>query len=1260
MMDIAGDTDELKVQGYLSRDSHHNKTLQFIYINGRLVLKTRLHKLINNIISRSSISRQKGSPRVPLGGAPGSPARSSERYGMFIINITCPLSVYDITFDPAKTLVEFQDWNGVLGCTQTAVEEVLIKEGLIIKEAAGTVGGDNGPMSTEKMAPDSPEMEEAESETNSAKVGSKIDLGKYGARISTWNANNSRQSVTVRRPQSVGNSQEEEEDMSDVAANTELLCTPSADDGESKSASTPPGQLLAAAAQGIIQDKGSDQESQTPLTKLYQDSSDNGANPESSTTDSDPHSGDTTHKSSFAQGKAWCRTGTKPLPEPMMTDTGVITESSNTGDTDNSVPIERDTDTESPSLSALIGSSPSPDRDTQPAVRDRTFISLEAPSSGQSGIQSIGDTVKMKATDSNNSCKILSSSVTSQHIGLTPLLNLRQKLTSRESAGDTPSSLQSFRQAASQSQPQPSASRQATPDLMQSLRNIQARWRNKRKASETTHDESKNKHLATGKAAANDSASSKVDDDHKITRDHTDKQSDIAKNSDVRIGGDNQTNTPVDSVMDNETTPLKKSENHSPTDVYAGNMKPSTCGDSLLDNDCVKSCDNGNNISRTYNEATLLKDSSGQSTSMCESGDRLEPSTFDITVYDKSSLEQRKRKSERQTETLSSKLSRLSQRCADCCTQKTCPDSDSDIDFKFTPRPMIHHDGTAQDTSSGNLGNFLTTESLVQTAQTTDFTAALSSLGSSQESNKCSQSIKPESASPGELLCSVKRRLQQLYSNSGIFISDISNSNPQFEDLKKADQYPPSGKCYQTSACDKPEIIESNYGNKEVISGNSEKSNDPLEVKSTAINVTTSHLTSKPSLETSVSDSLEEFRQSQFRKTCPPKLPCFKNPWINKSTKHVKNEEKGDDNVVSSSSSTSKLGNTACLEQPSQSRASVNCDQVSDQCDKSTRCDQIGDKCDKSSNYDQVPNLLHNLAVPDSSSEDDAYSVELGSQIWNPMDVLTPFVPKNMNRNVSLITSSASASNSPSPITLNSQGFTASVALSSQHFSPGSSSTQPFDVSKDSSELNDSGIVPDMDLKKPADTNPQKAENCLEAEQDELLTTRNKAIETEFNPQFAMVTDFLMKQPQEGNIELNDLKKAVSPSTFDADSNLSNKNSDLKMANSDSDKTPAESNIKSQSADEKQHSEGKKCSDDLVGSSVVPDVEPEPVKLSEVSSEPTVDSTSDSGPTDVAPSQTSTSKSDDVANKSDDIIFMSSTWICRRDPNTGRWFALFQ
>ncbi|XP_039993919.1 DNA mismatch repair protein Mlh3 isoform X2 [Xiphias gladius] len=123
---------QFEVTGYIGREGHYNNCLQFLYVNDRLLLKTRIHKLLNFLLRRLSSSNQKNdSPDGQFVSRSPKHKRSREQHGVYIINIKCSYSEYDICLEPAKTLIEFKDWDGILLCIEEAVKAFLSRENLV-------------------------------------------------------------------------------------------------------------------------------------------------------------------------------------------------------------------------------------------------------------------------------------------------------------------------------------------------------------------------------------------------------------------------------------------------------------------------------------------------------------------------------------------------------------------------------------------------------------------------------------------------------------------------------------------------------------------------------------------------------------------------------------------------------------------------------------------------------------------------------------------------------------------------------------------------------------------------------------------------------------------------------------------------------------------------------------------------------------------------------------------------------------------------
>ncbi|XP_035757870.1 DNA mismatch repair protein Mlh3-like isoform X1 [Egretta garzetta] len=135
-----------ELSGHISIEGHYNKNMQFLYVNRRLVLKTRLHKLIDFLLRKESvICKAKGVPvSRQTSTSPGRHRCGPELYGIFILNVTCAYSDYDVCLEPAKTLIEFQNWDDVLTCVEEGVKIFLKREHLFIEPCNEDIGEFNG------------------------------------------------------------------------------------------------------------------------------------------------------------------------------------------------------------------------------------------------------------------------------------------------------------------------------------------------------------------------------------------------------------------------------------------------------------------------------------------------------------------------------------------------------------------------------------------------------------------------------------------------------------------------------------------------------------------------------------------------------------------------------------------------------------------------------------------------------------------------------------------------------------------------------------------------------------------------------------------------------------------------------------------------------------------------------------------------------------------------------------------------------------
>ncbi len=116
------------VHGCISTNSHYTKSYQFIYLNKRYIKNTRLHARINHILSSSLLAHKPFKQTSDQNDQ--KHYTNTDSHGVFVLNIECSLNEYDITLEPAKTLVEFKRWDDVLSTIETLVMDFLSQNNL--------------------------------------------------------------------------------------------------------------------------------------------------------------------------------------------------------------------------------------------------------------------------------------------------------------------------------------------------------------------------------------------------------------------------------------------------------------------------------------------------------------------------------------------------------------------------------------------------------------------------------------------------------------------------------------------------------------------------------------------------------------------------------------------------------------------------------------------------------------------------------------------------------------------------------------------------------------------------------------------------------------------------------------------------------------------------------------------------------------------------------------------------------------------------
>lgn len=114
------------VEAYISLEGHTTKQLQFVYLNKRLLRKTRIHKLFHNVIKKYVLGLHTKSAALP-----GSPSKLRNKQPVFAIFLDCTSRTFDITYEPQKSFVEFTDWEAVTKLFEQLLNDFLHQHGII-------------------------------------------------------------------------------------------------------------------------------------------------------------------------------------------------------------------------------------------------------------------------------------------------------------------------------------------------------------------------------------------------------------------------------------------------------------------------------------------------------------------------------------------------------------------------------------------------------------------------------------------------------------------------------------------------------------------------------------------------------------------------------------------------------------------------------------------------------------------------------------------------------------------------------------------------------------------------------------------------------------------------------------------------------------------------------------------------------------------------------------------------------------------------
>lgn len=205
LREVTNSNKKFTVKGYFGVECHVNNHLQFVYVNKRAVLRTKIHKLVKHGLKQSYLFKSqrcgKESPVNPdflslCDRSSPRPRGSGGEFAVYVLDIRCLRTEYDILPNTTQTFLEFHDWPGVSSCIEQAVQLFLIKENLTLSSNL-----------EDEAANDTSESEDSSDEEIDEIIPQRLPvppsrlakLQKYGFNISTKNCSNNMQSKLVTR-----------------------------------------------------------------------------------------------------------------------------------------------------------------------------------------------------------------------------------------------------------------------------------------------------------------------------------------------------------------------------------------------------------------------------------------------------------------------------------------------------------------------------------------------------------------------------------------------------------------------------------------------------------------------------------------------------------------------------------------------------------------------------------------------------------------------------------------------------------------------------------------------------------------------------------------------------------------------------------------------------------------------------------------------------------------------------------------------------
>jgi DNA mismatch repair ATPase MutL len=119
------------IKGFISSRGLPSRQHQHFFVNNRFIAYNDVHRTIDALFAQSSFPTRINDDFEFVSGIESSvdqrQRKSMGKYPVYLLQLTCATTDYDICLDPAKNIVEFENWERILGLVSSLITDFLIK-----------------------------------------------------------------------------------------------------------------------------------------------------------------------------------------------------------------------------------------------------------------------------------------------------------------------------------------------------------------------------------------------------------------------------------------------------------------------------------------------------------------------------------------------------------------------------------------------------------------------------------------------------------------------------------------------------------------------------------------------------------------------------------------------------------------------------------------------------------------------------------------------------------------------------------------------------------------------------------------------------------------------------------------------------------------------------------------------------------------------------------------------------------------------------